>query len=100
MFEANDAEGSNPSTSTNDQKGINSSGEPFDSPKPPETAIGWAMTARIIPFPQRGPFSVHIMRDGEAWLVVCRDHGWLHSNINDAIDIAVGFAVQVKVKAV
>jgi hypothetical protein len=33
------------------------------------------MTAQIIPFPQRGPFSVHILRDGEAWLVVCRDHG-------------------------
>jgi hypothetical protein len=62
------------------------------------------MTAQIIPFPQRGPFSVHILRDGEAWLVVCRDHGWLHSNINDAIDdaaeIADGFAVQVKVNAI
>jgi hypothetical protein len=31
-------------------------------------------SAQIIPFPQRGPFAVRVEREGEAWLVVCRDH--------------------------
>lgn len=55
---------------------------------------------KIIPFPQRGPFVVSVMRDGAAWLVVCREHGWLYGNrdhaLDDAGDIAEGFAVQVK----
>ena len=61
------------------------------------------MTARIIPFPQRGPIAVRVVRDGEAWLVVCRDHGWLHGDLDHALDAAAeisdGFAVSVKVKA-
>jgi hypothetical protein len=59
------------------------------------------LTAQIIPFPQRGPFTVHVVCDGVAWLVVCRDYGWLHSNFRDAfidaVDIASGFGVAVKV---
>lgn len=43
------------------------------------------MTARIIPFPQRAPFAVRIEREGAAWLVVCRDHGWLHGDRGAAI---------------
>lgn len=35
------------------------------------------------------------------WLVVCRGHGWLHSDLDhakdDAAEIAEGFAVEVKV---
>jgi hypothetical protein len=57
-------------------------------------------TAQIISFPPRGPFVVRILRDGVAWLVVCRDHGWLHGGLDHAIDdadeIAEGFAVEVK----
>ena len=58
-----------------------------------------AMTARIIPFPQRAPFAVRIEREGPAWLVTCRDHGWLHGDrdaaIADANTIARGFGVVV-----
>lgn len=64
------------------------------------------MTAQIIPFPARGPFDVSVMRaadDEKCWLVVCRSHAWLHGDLDDAIDdaaeIADGFAVQVKMKA-
>ena len=57
------------------------------------------MTAQIISFPQRGPFVVHVEREGLAWIVVCRDHGWLHSDqreaIADAETIADGFGVEV-----
>jgi hypothetical protein len=57
----------------------------------------------VIPFPARGPFSVHIIRDGHAWLVVFRDHGWLHNNlfdaVNDACEMAEGFGVDVRVAA-
>jgi hypothetical protein len=59
------------------------------------------MTARILKFPERGPFVVHVERDGETFLVICRDHGWLHGDqrdaINDAKMIAAGFGVAVKV---
>lgn len=61
------------------------------------------MMAQIIPFPAVGPFAVTVMRDGAAWLVVCRDHGWLHGDrgqaIREAEAIAVGFGVIVKVAA-
>jgi hypothetical protein len=60
------------------------------------------VSAKIIPFPHRGPFVVTVMRDGGSWLVFCRGHGWTHGDINaafdDADEIAEGFAVQVKVR--
>lgn len=61
------------------------------------------MTIRnnIIPFPPRGPFAVRIEREAEAWLVLCRDHGWLHGDyraaIAEAYVIARGFGVAVEV---
>jgi hypothetical protein len=61
------------------------------------------MTAQIIQFPirLRVPFVVRVEREGEAWLVVCRDHGWLYANCREAIanaeDIAHGFGVVVEV---
>ena len=59
------------------------------------------MTAQIIPFPQRGPFVVRVEREDAAWIVVCRDHGWLHGDkraaIADAIEIASGFGVALQV---
>lgn len=55
----------------------------------------------VIPFPPRGPFAVRIERAGPAWLVICRDHGWLHAGYREAIEeakaIARGFGVVVKV---
>ena len=43
------------------------------------------MSASVIPFPQRSPFVVRVEREGPAWLVVCRDHGWLHGDRSAAI---------------
>jgi len=60
-----------------------------------------AISNNIIPFPQRGPFAVRVEREAEAWLVLCRDHGWLHSSYRQAIAeayvIARGFGVVVTV---
>ena len=57
------------------------------------------MTARIIPFPPRTPFAVCIEREGPAWLVTCRNHGWLHGDCRSAIAeasaLARGFGVVV-----
>jgi hypothetical protein len=59
------------------------------------------VTAIIIPFPSRHPFHVRIEReDGSgAWLVVCRDHGWLcgsrHEAAREAREIAAGHGVVV-----
>jgi hypothetical protein len=57
------------------------------------------MTARLLKFPRRGPFPVRVVREDQIWLVICRDHGWLHARLADAIDdaadIAEGFAVHV-----
>jgi hypothetical protein len=56
----------------------------------------------IIPFPSRGPFPVVVCREGPAWLVICREHGWLHASSTsaklDAGEIAAGFGVQVEVR--
>jgi hypothetical protein len=59
------------------------------------------MTARIVQFPiqRRMPFAVHIVREAEAWLVLCRDYGWLHGDraaaIAEARALARGFGVVV-----
>jgi hypothetical protein len=42
-------------------------------------------TARIIAFPPRGPFDIVIAREGAAWLVIVRGHGWLHGDRHTAI---------------
>jgi len=46
------------------------------------------MTARILQFPPIGPFTVHVEREGVAWLVICRDHGWLHGSRLEALAVA------------
>ena len=43
------------------------------------------MMAGIINFPERGPFAVRISREDSAWLVTCRDHGWLHGMHHEAL---------------
>jgi hypothetical protein len=57
------------------------------------------MMADILRFPERGPFAVRIEREDSAWLVVARDHGWLHGSrreaLADAERIARGFGVVV-----
>jgi hypothetical protein len=61
------------------------------------------MTAQIIPFPPRGPFAIHVKRIESCWLVLCRDHGWIHGDrfaaIEDANSIAAGFGVTVAVSS-
>ena len=42
------------------------------------------MSARVIAFPQRSPFVVRVERDGPAWLVTCRSHGWLHGSHHES----------------
>ena len=58
--------------------------------------------AGIIKFPERGPFAVRIEREDSAWLVICRDHGWLHGSRLEALavasTIARGFGVTVEVQ--
>jgi hypothetical protein len=58
------------------------------------------MTARIIEFPPPRSFSVRIMREAKAWLVLCRENGWLHGDrtaaLVDAAEIAAGFNLTVK----
>jgi hypothetical protein len=60
------------------------------------------MTARIFKFPERGPFAVRIEREDAAWLVVARQHGWLHGSHHEALAdaewIARGFGVGVGLK--
>jgi hypothetical protein len=52
------------------------------------------MTAKILQFPVP-PGPVRITREERIFLVVCRDHGWLHSNFLDACveaaELAAGF---------
>jgi hypothetical protein len=39
----------------------------------------------IVPFPARRATCVWILRQGAAWLVLARDHGWLHGNYDAAL---------------
>jgi hypothetical protein len=59
------------------------------------------MSAVIIRFPARGPFQIRVMREAEAWLVVCRDHVWLHGDraaaLQEARQLAEGWRVTVEV---
>jgi hypothetical protein len=43
------------------------------------------MSAAILPFPPRGPWKVELLREGPAFLVRARDHGWLHGSLADAL---------------
>jgi hypothetical protein len=59
------------------------------------------MTAAILPFPDRGPFAIRVEREDCAWLVLAREHGWLHGSRHDAMrdarELARGFGVAVAV---
>ena len=60
------------------------------------------MTSRILQFPPRGPFTVRVLHEGGgAWLVICRQHGWLFGSLRealaDAAEIAAGFGVAIEV---
>jgi hypothetical protein len=57
------------------------------------------MTAQLLQFPSRGPFNVAIYHQDDAYLVVCRQHGWLHTCSAaaraEAQDLASAFGVAV-----
>jgi hypothetical protein len=57
------------------------------------------MSAKILQFPKRAPFAVTISREGEAWLVTCRNHSWLcgcrDAARTTAADLAGGFDVPI-----
>jgi hypothetical protein len=57
------------------------------------------MTAQVIRFPARRSRAVIIMRECEAWLVLSKQHGWLHGAhgraLADATEIADGHGVAV-----
>ena len=47
------------------------------------------MTTRIPQFP---PFVVCVVREDGAWLVICREHGWLYSSYAAATSDATWLA--------
>ena len=59
------------------------------------------MSAIILKFPPRGPFTVYVEheRDGDGWMAIARSHAWLHGSFaaahQDARDIARGYGVAV-----
>ena len=59
------------------------------------------MTARVLRFPPRGPFIITVKPEECAWLIIARDHSWLHDSqreaVADAFEIAAGFGVAVEV---
>jgi hypothetical protein len=65
------------------------------------------MSATILKFPTRGPFTVRVERESDpdygGWLVLCRSHGWLHGDfstaLRDAHEIAAGYGVAVRSSA-
>ena len=61
---------------------------------------GGCNNAAIIYFPAA---PVRVEREENAWLVTCRQHGWLHGNrhtaLADAHEIARGFGVSVIAEA-
>ena len=42
-------------------------------------------TGIVIPFPRRGPWRIEIVREGDAYLVFARDHGWLPGDYVSAL---------------
>jgi hypothetical protein len=71
---------------------------PSSGPGKPESAV-------ILPFPPRGPFAVRVEReqDSEGWLVIARNHGWVHGDrraaLDDAKKIAAGYGTTVRSSA-
>jgi hypothetical protein len=46
------------------------------------------MSAHVIRFPARRSAAVWILRAEGAWLVVARDHGWVHGDLAAAVEDA------------
>ena len=48
------------------------------------------------------PFTVQVKREWPAWLVVARNHSWLHGSwaaaLREALDLAAGFDVRIEVQ--
>jgi hypothetical protein len=81
---------------------VNAVGDLIGSPLVRYSALG-GILFEVIPFAAGGPFVVHVERDGPAWLVICRDHGWLHGDRHqanaEAVAIACGFGVHARTAA-
>jgi hypothetical protein len=41
-------------------------------------------SGQVIRFPARRGSCIWVKREKDAWLVIARDHGWLHGDIHDA----------------
>jgi hypothetical protein len=54
----------------------------------------------VLEFPERGPFTVTVRPEESAWLIIARDHSWLHGSRPEALanarTIAEGFGVAVE----
>jgi hypothetical protein len=55
------------------------------------------MTAVVLPFPRRGPWKIELLREGAAFLVRARNHGWLHGSLADALADAKWLAANHRV---
>jgi hypothetical protein len=43
------------------------------------------MTRNVLRFPGRRSAAIHVVREEAAWLVLAREHGWLHGSREAAI---------------
>jgi hypothetical protein len=63
------------------------------------------VSAVILRFPPRNPFSVRVEPEigGDGWLVLAREHGWLHGSFDAALleahEIASGFGTVARSSA-
>lgn len=63
------------------------------------------MSAAIVRFPPRRAACVWVLRQDASWLVLARDHGWLHGRYQDALADArwlarnLGIAIRVPFEA-
>jgi hypothetical protein len=66
------------------------------------SAIRQDRSARVLRFPPRAPFNIEITREGLAWLVIARDHGWLHGDQHSAMktarELAEGWRAAIRVQ--
>jgi hypothetical protein len=47
-----------------------------------------SFTGDVLRFPPRASHAIWIVREREGWLVLAREHGWLHGTREHALDTA------------
>jgi hypothetical protein len=76
-------------------------GEPVAKARPRLTRRGIAYTPAhtrvVLSFPQRGPWKIEVLREGPAFLVRARSHGWLHGSLADAQWLAANAGVAITI---